>query len=342
MRIWFDALTAKQARMASILYLEGRKRGIDVEITCRNYDYVENIFALYGVPHKCVGMHGSTPMDKLRKGFERSLRLLDELGDFDVHVSLTSPDAFRIAFGLNKPIIALTDTAHSIFVNKLTLPLASLIILPNALPHNDILMYVPCDERRSLKWFNGLFEMMWIKRFVPNEREVEKLGLEPGSYAVFRFEESLASYYGYGDKLDVGVEAIRALLKRGFKVLAFPRYEHQAKAIRSTFNGEDVIVPTVPLDGLNLAYHAALVITGGSTFSTEAALLGTPSISYFPTTYYIDDYLIKLGFPLRKCKPEDLPKCIAEADLTKARPSLEGLVDPTDLILDSARSVSRS
>ncbi len=342
MRVWFDALTAKQARIASILYLEGKSRGIDVEITCRNYDYVENIFRLYGAPHKCVGMHGVDPMDKLRKGFERSLLLLDALGEFDVHVSLTSPDAFRIAFGLNKPIIAITDTLHSTFVNRLTLPLASLIILPNALPHSDILEYVPCDERRAIKWFNGLFEIMWIKRFSPNVEEIRALGLEPGGYAVFRLEESLASYYVYGDKLYLGIKAVEELVKRGLKVVVFPRYDHQAKAIESKFGGGDVVIPRIPLDGLNLAYHAAMVVTGGSTFSTEAALLGTPAISYFPTPYYIDDYLIKSGFPLRRCRPEELLGCISTMDLTKTRPSLSGLVDPTDLILDAVKSFSRS
>lgn len=341
MRIWFDALTAKQARIASILYLEGQRQGIDVEVTCRGYDYVENIFKLYGVPHKCVGLHGSDPLDKLRKGFERSLLLLNELGDFDVHVSLTSPDAFRIAFGLNKPIIAITDTLHSFFVNKLTLPLASLIILPNALPHNDVLKYVPCDERSSLRWFNGLFEVMWINRFTPNLDEIKKLNLEPDNYAVFRFEESLASYYSYGDKLDIGIKAIEELVRRGFRVIAFPRYPHQAEAIRSRF-GDAIIIPETPLDGLNLAYHAALVITGGSTFSTEAALLGTPSISYFSSTYYIDDYLIKQGFPLYRCKPSELINCLSSIDLTKRRQAITGLVDPTSIILESARSFSHS
>lgn len=77
------------------------------------------------------------------RGIERQLALLDVVRDFDVHVSLTSPDAVRVAFGLGKPIIALTDTAHSYFVNKLTLPLASTVIVPSAIPMSEWAKYIP-------------------------------------------------------------------------------------------------------------------------------------------------------------------------------------------------------
>lgn len=312
-KAWFDALTAKQARIAAVLSLESRQEDIDFIITCRNYDYVEEVLGMFGLRYECVGRHGESPRDKLAKGIERQLALLDVVKDFDVHVSLTSPDAIRIAFGLGKPIVALTDTVHSRFVNKLTLPLADSIIAPYAIPMSEWARYIPSAEIDKVRAFDGLFELMWINRFRPTGESIGRLGLRSREFAVIRFEEARASYYDYGDKSRLLIRIARNILERGYYVVMFPRYPYQEEMIKSELGlflrlGK-LIIPRggMRLDGLDLSWHARLVITGGgSTMAHEAALLGTPAISYFPQHYYIDDYLVsKGGLPLHRCVGDD-------------------------------------
>ncbi len=156
-KAWFDALTAKQARIAAVLSMEGRRNNIDFIITCRKYDYVEEVLDMFNLHYECVGYHGEDPKEKLLRGIERQLALLDVVRDFDVHVSLTSPDAVRVAFGLGKPIIALTDTAHSYFVNKLTLPLANTVIAPLAIPMSEWARYIPVPRLIRLGHLMGGF-----------------------------------------------------------------------------------------------------------------------------------------------------------------------------------------
>ncbi|WP_243665966.1 DUF354 domain-containing protein [Vulcanisaeta sp. JCM 16159] len=309
-KAWFDALTAKQARMAAILSIEGKKRGIDVIITCRKYDYVEEVLNAFGLRYECVGYHGESTREKLLRGIERQLALLDVVRDFDVHISLTSPDAVRVAFGLGKPIIALTDTAHSYFVNKLTLPLANTVIVPSAIPMSEWARYIPSAEIDKVRAFDGVFELMWINRFKPSGDSINRLGLKSKEFAVIRFEESRASYYDYGDKSRLLIKMTRNILENGYYVVMFPRYPHQEELIRTELGlflklGKLIVPRNTMLDGLDLAWHARLVITGGSTMAHEAALLGIPAISYFPQHYYIDDYLMGKGLPLYRCVAED-------------------------------------
>lgn len=345
MLVWFDALTAKQARIASVLTIEGTAKGHRFIITCRNYDYVINVLRIYGLSGHCEGEHGGDVKSKLINGLSRSLKLIDVVNGFDIHISLTSPEAFRVAFGLGKPSIALTDTAHAYHVNKLTLPLANKVIAPVAIPKRRILAYIPHGEEGKVRQFNGVFEVMWVYRFKPRWEEVEGIGLGRGDeYAVFRFEESKAAYYTYGEQSKVALDAIKLLLKEGLKVIVFPRYSDQSALIESNFRDElrrgEVIIPTKPIDGLQLAYYSRIVITGGSTFAIEASLLGIPSISYFPSTYYTDRFVIKAGAPLIRVKPTRLLAGIRSALRIGKVGLIKGLEDPTDLILSEAEELT--
>ncbi|GAB6945639.1 DUF354 domain-containing protein [Vulcanisaeta sp. JCM 14467] len=349
-KAWFDALTAKQARIAAVLSMEGRRSGIDFVITCRKYDYVEEVLDMFNLHYECVGYHGESPREKLLRGIERQLALLDVVRDFDVHVSLTSPDAVRVAFGLGKPIIALTDTAHSYFVNKLTLPLASTVIVPSAIPMSEWAKYIPSAEIDKVRAFDGVFELMWVNRFKPTGDSINKLGLRSKEFVVIRFEEARASYYGYGDKSRLLIRMARKVLERGYYVVMFPRYPYQEELIKSELGlflklGKLIIPRNMKLDGLDLSWHARLVITGGSTMAHEAALLGTPAISYFPQHYYIDDYLMSKGLPLYRCVDEDclvVLDSILKADNERVDTSsiLNRMEDPTTLIINEIRRLT--
>ncbi|WP_069808126.1 DUF354 domain-containing protein [Vulcanisaeta thermophila] len=349
-KVWFDALTAKQARIAAVLTIEGARRGLDFIITCRKYDYVDEVLDMYGLRYQCLGQHGESTREKLVRGLERQLALIDVVGDFDVHVSLTSPDAFRVAFGLNKPIVALTDTVHSYFVNKLTLPLADVVIAPSAIPVSEWGRYVPVTEIDKIRTFDGVFELMWIRRFKPSGESIRKLNLEPRGFVVIRFEESRASYYNYTEKTRLLIDMVKLSLDRGLTAVVFPRYPWQERALNDELGlyikiGRVVIPRGLRLDGLDLAWHARLVVTGGSTMAHEAALLGTPSISYFPQHYYLDDYLVSRGLPLYRCVDAD---CLDTMRMLLSKPDVDGDVkgivnsmeDPTQLIINEIMNVA--
>ncbi len=329
MRVAFDALTPKHARVAAVLYWEGKRRGIDILVTCREYDHTRGVLDMHGVKAVCVGGYGISKEDKLRVSLARQMTLMDLYGNVDVVASFASPDASRVGFGLGKPVVTLNDTAHADAVNRLTVPLSTYLIVPRALPRRHLERY-GC---RRIVTFNGLFELMWIRRFTPNRDVVESLGLAEGEYVVVRPSEVHASYYpNVGG--DLSLEIAREAARRGYRVVYFPRYPDQKL--------DWAITPGSTVDFLSLAYYSAMVVSGGATMALEAALLGVPSLSLFPIRYYTDTYLETLGAPLYRCHEWErcmsLVRDILGAPFRRA-PPLEGLDDPTDVVLSVISSL---
>ncbi|WP_243668579.1 DUF354 domain-containing protein [Vulcanisaeta sp. JCM 16161] len=40
--------------------MEGRRNNIDFIITCRKYDYVEEVLDMFNLHYECVGYHGES------------------------------------------------------------------------------------------------------------------------------------------------------------------------------------------------------------------------------------------------------------------------------------------
>ena len=64
-----------------------------------------------------------------------------------------------------------------------------------------------------------------------------------------------------------------------------------------------VIVPTDLVDGVKVLQEAKLFIGLGGTMTAEAALVGTPSISFFSGSFFVERYLISKGL---LTKPRDI------------------------------------
>jgi len=327
-KLLFDVLTPKQARIAAVLHVEGRRRGIEVVVTCREYMHVEDMLKMYNVPHLCVGKYGKTAYEKLVFGLERQLGLVEVAKGVGGMLSFPSPDAARVVFGLGKPLVVLNDTPHAVHVNRLVLPLSDVLIAPSAIPTEEWARYCP----RRVVTFDGVFEYTWISRFKPSASTVESLGLTPGQYVVFRPEESHAAYYRW-NSASLRRRLMKLAAEMGYQVVNVPRYDDQVE--------EGVVNLTRAVDHLDLAYFAAAVVSGGATMATEAALLGVPALSYFPEDYYIDRYLQERGAPLFRCKDEEgCVKALRDA-LKSGRATPPRLEDPTGLIFEVVKDVVR-
>ena len=300
MNIWVEALTGKQALLFSFIAKFFMDRGDNVIITCREYDYTARIFFQRGLKPYVLGRYGGgTLLGKIRASLDRQLRMLDIITEknIDVHISFTSPDSCRVAYGLNIPIINLTDSPHSYIVNKLTIPLSRFLIIPHCIPKKEFSHLIPL---RNIYTFNGIFEVTWTKNFSPDSRILDELNLDKYRYIVMRTEEKKASYYKHMDSRPTLISIFIDKLisrERGLKIVIFPRYTDQKKYLIKKY-GEKIIIPERSVDTQSLAHYSLLVITGGSTFAQEAALQGIPSISYFPYHFYIEEYIAKRGFPL--------------------------------------------
>ena len=344
-RVWIDALTPKQGRLAACLYLALRERGYDVLITCREYECTRSTIELYGVKPLVVGEHGGrSKLGKLVADVRRMAALIEVVKDFEPQalIAYPNPSAARVAYGLGIRYVALNDTPHSEAANTLALPLCDILITSECLRGAFDRYLLP---RTEVLYYRGVDEVLWVQRFTPTREALRSLGLEERRYVVVRPEELKAAYYswrGWG-----WLELCEELRVRGLDVVVLPRYEEQrAEALKRGY-----IVPPSCVDGLDLAYHARAVVTGGGTMAREAALLGVPSYYTFPLSLRVSEYVSKLGFPLYHWRgsPGELADEIAERGLgeleeasRRARELINRLESPEHAVLSALERVARA
>ncbi len=303
--IWLDALTPKQARLFSSIYRElGKIEGLELILTARDYAETLQILELNKIPHTSVGRYGGVArVEKLVAYAVRAQKLVYELHDKKICalISLSSPSAVRVAFGLGVPSITLNDTPHAFHVGRITLPLSTKVIAPVAIPKRE-LVKLGAEENNILQ-YDGVDEVAWIKSNKPDPHVLEEIGLEEEPFVVFRPPEEKAAYLSglVGTNF---IDLIRFVARKGIKAVFFPRYPEQRKSVEKI---SGIIVPKRAVDTPSLYFYSSLVITGGGTMAREGALLGVPSISLFPLDYplYVNEYLKDRGFPIyrfRNCE----------------------------------------
>ena len=112
---------------------------------------------------------------------------------------------------------------------------------------------------------------------------------------LLRTEEDYASYLLTATtKGSIITQLARPLSKLGAQVVVLPRYERQVKMLTKELAGVASVLPNV-VDALGLLARCSAFIGAGGTMSAEAALMGVPTISCYPSDpTYVDRFLFKL------------------------------------------------
>ncbi len=302
MKIWFEALTGKQALLFHFVAKYFEERGHETIFTTRKYDYVEsNLKRLGRTRFYSIGTYGGASLkDKLISGTRRILKLAEIMDQEkpDLLISLASPDATRTAFGLAIPTIQVNDTPHAKATARLTLSISNVLVHPEAINSEDFLKLGIIDIVK----YKGVDEVLWIKDYEPSKSVLDSIGLEPYTYIVVRCEESKAAYFqDMYPEIPPGstivVDIVNRLKEYGsdLKIVVFPRYEEQKEVLQGLDN---VIIPDESVDTLSVLYYARAAMTGGGTMGREGALLGTPTLYTFPRELEVSTYIAERGFPL--------------------------------------------
>lgn len=353
--IWCDVLTPKHAWLFGTIGKFLKDQGHEIFITVREYERTRQIIEFFTLSYESLGKHGGGSLeDKLLASAKRVVSLTKYETKLDKRpdcvFSLMSPEAARVAFGLGIPHVCFNDTPHAIAVSKLVYPLSSHLIVPKcvSLQNHPTFGMVP----QEVIQFDGVFEALWISAFTPDDSIFDRLELNKNQpIIVFRPEESSAAYLLAKDEVKNGsyrsLQIIEKILKKipESQIVAFPRYKNQHDAIQKEFKGK-VLIPERAVHGPNLMYFADLVISGGGTMSQEAALLGTPSICYFPLDFDVPIFLKEKGFPITRIKQLDEVvkysfKILEDPQKNKQRDPalLKSLEDPKNLILNLVKDL---
>ena len=345
MKVWIDVLTPKQANFFAPLVTRLSGRGTSVLVTTRKYREVNQLLKMRGIAALTIGRHGGGALkDKLIASAERIRHLTSLLSSkrCDKALSFSSPEAARVAYGLSIPHYCVSDSPHAEAASRLTIPLSEKLLTPKAIPVKAWTRY-GIDETRIVR-YDALDPVVWLKHFRPNPMVLNELGLDETRHiVVVRPEEAQASYLlGHSPEQPLSVLVVQAL-NREFphgQVVLIPRYDLAASTKKLV--GRSAIVPSSAIDATSLLSYSHLFLGGGGTMTAEAALLGVPSVSFYPASpTYVESYLVRQQLVARMQSVKAIVKyasrvlgnpAYSEVSRSRARRILHRMEDPITVI----------
>ena len=222
-----------------------------------------------------------------------------------------------------------------------TVPLADCLLSPWIIPDKAWTQFG--IDRNKIQQYKAIDPYVWLSRRDLKNNSNSALNIDHDKPTiVLRLEESHASYM-----LNSEYTQEFALIKRvveefrNHNIIILCRYSEQIDLVLQKFKGR-VIVPTDLVDGVKVLQEAKLFIGLGGTMTAEAALVGTPSISFFSGSFFVERYLISKGL---LTKPRDIDGVIRVSrnflrdDKLKKQMRIKagrirsGMEDPVDTII---------
>lgn len=331
--IWFDVLTPKQVLFFGPLVRRLRARGAEVLVTSRGgaaYEELRRLRQAHGLDAEVFGeWGGGDPRGKLEAALLRQRALYARLADASVErlVCLCSPDASRVAFGLEVPITSFCDLPtrgvggpllHSV---RLALPLAERALRPACVP---AAAYASALGSAELLAYPFLDPVLWLKGQSPDRGFFDGLALEPHRPTVcVREEEHGAAYvtrsYAPFDRAVASLDA---------NLVVVPRYGEPALARLRP----DAAVLSEPRALSEVLPFVDAMVGGGGTINVEAAWWGTPVVSTRSFLSHYDAWLRDRGLLVHAAGDDDVvPLCTKQLGLRTDPGPLRAQADGADV-----------
>jgi hypothetical protein len=224
-----------------------------------------------GIRYKKFGAHGGkTKLGKILAFARRDLELLLKMPHFDLSIS-SNYEAPQVSWLRRKTSIVFDD--NDISPNWLYAKFASYVICPEAINRQAMLSMGIKSEK--LITYSGYKEDIYIASYKPDPNFLNRLPFK--EFVTVRPENLFASYVTKGST-SIVPQLIEKLSSFRYNILYLPRYDID---FTYTPQRDNVFIPKEPLNGLDVCYYSKAVITGAGTFSREAAVMGTPAVSFY-------------------------------------------------------------
>ena len=306
-----DVLTPKQALFAKAM-VERSPSNVELSITTRNYSELNKFVKWIRLRNLSLGRHGGASLEKkLEASIERMHDLVPfVLGEkFDASFSFISPEAARVSFGLGIPHYICSDSPHAKAPCKLAIPLSSKIFSPFPIDQKRWSQYG--IESSRVLFYHALDPWAWLASRRKEKSKGKGRTNANQNLVTIRLEESFASYVQSGKGISTILSKLIQLIRKigDFEIAVIPRYDEQRAWTMKEF-GKICTVPSGVIDGADLVSKSLLMIGGGGTMTQEAALMGVPNISYFPSSNLdvFENYYFPKKLSVRASNEQELLK----------------------------------
>jgi uncharacterized protein len=296
--IWFDFSNPPHVNLFRPLLKYFENSGLKTYSTARNFVETTGLLNKYSIKYDTFGSHGGkNRFHKVKNLIKRNIQLYKNVPEFKISIS-SSFEAPEISWLKKRPSIVFDDNETA--PNWLYAKFAKYVIAPSVIgienwERNGI-------NSKKVITYTGFKEDIYIAEYVPDENFLSNIPFK--KFITIRPENLYASYVSkYA--ISIVPDLIRLLSDQGLNILYLPRYEIDKVYTPKQSN---IFIPDNPLNGLDVSFYSDAVLTGAGTFAREAAILGTPAISFFAGSQLltVDKCMIKKGLIFHSRKVNDI------------------------------------
>ncbi len=274
--IWLDIGNAPHVAFFTPIIRNLRERGHATLVTLRDFEQTRDLVDRQPIDYDTVGKyHRGSTFSKLVGGAVRtaSLSRWARGRRIDAAVSYGSRAMVLACRTLGIPCVTVCD--HEIVSAVILNRFSRRILLPDLLPDN-LLKTLGFDPRRVAK-YPGFKEEVYLGTFSPDPSILDRLQVRDSDTLVV---VRLPAIWGQ-DPNRLGEKILQAVFDRIKSEkhavgVVIPRAGQQQILERTLGDSRSFRVLGGVEDGLNLMWHADLVVGGGDTMNREAAMLGVP------------------------------------------------------------------
>jgi len=270
MRILIDIGHPGHVHLLRNTYHQLIQNGHDIWVTVKDIPIAKDLLRKYNIKYIDLGGKRDSLIGKALTQIRFNIKIFKLVRKNQIEIGLgTSMTLAHISKLTKMKSIILDDDdddVQPLFV-KYAHPFADTILSPSSL----------IGHRKSKKtiFYSGFHELAYLhpKRFIPDVKVINKIGLKEGEiFFVLRFV-SLKGHHDIGHKgisIDMKRQLINNLKSHGKIFIT------SEKPIEDEF--EKYRLPVTPENIHSLLYYAKMLIGDSQTMTTEAAIIGTPSL----------------------------------------------------------------
>jgi uncharacterized protein len=299
-RVWVDLTNSPHVLVLRPVIAALRARGIEVEVTARDFAQTLALCRRFGIEHTPIGAHAGRGVLGKAAGLARRSAALRRWARgrprFDLSLGHGSNDVTVAAAALRIPSSTMFDYEWATLQHEVNCRLARAVVVPDAIPPGRLRRYGAAGK---LQRYPGLKEEYYLADFERDATVLQELSLDPGApLAVVRTPPAVSLYHRFENPLFAAV--LERL--RGGQTVVLPRTSEQEAELRSAGG---FIVPEAAIDAQSLIAFADVVISAGGTMNREAVALGTPVYTVFKGRLgAVDERLLDEG-RLRRLRSAD-------------------------------------
>ena len=333
MKIWIDITNTPHVNvlMPIIRHLE---KNHELIFTARDFSETLPLLQKNGINPIVYGNYkGKSRIKKVIGLFQRMWLLLVKLPSYDLALSLGGNYTSMISFLRRKKSIVFSD--NDISFKFFSFTFGSYFIFPFYFKYEKIKKKYKL-KNSQIKTFQGFKEDIYIADFVPDPDFKKQLPFE--NFITIRPENLKASYVP-ANSVTIVPELFEVF--KNENILFLPRYEEEKEYAKGYKN---IYYPPAPLNGLDVCYNTKAMLTGAGTFAREAALLGIPAVSFFPSEVFltVDVVMQEMGIEFKSRNPQEIKEYVdnaekRDASLERSKQVKDEVLAIIDGIIDECR-----